>query len=94
MVESRNLHWFAVKHVLRYLHGTIVYGLRYELGGEERLHGYTDSNWEGSAMDRKNTLGCFFNLRSTMISWFSRNQTFVVLGMCYILSHWDNIFSG
>jgi hypothetical protein len=44
MVESRHFHWVAAEHVLRYLHGTIGYGLRYVLGGEVRLQGYTDSD--------------------------------------------------
>ena len=49
--------WVAAKHVLRYLRGTIGYGLRYVLGCEVRLQRYTDSDWVGSAMDIKSTLG-------------------------------------
>jgi hypothetical protein len=29
MVELGRLHWVVVKHVLRYLHGTIDFGLSY-----------------------------------------------------------------
>jgi hypothetical protein len=43
------------------------------------LQGYTDSDWEGSAVDRKSTSGCCFSLGSTMITWFNRKQTFVAL---------------
>jgi hypothetical protein len=42
MVELRHFHWVATKHVLRYLRGTVGYGLRYDSGGEVRLQGYTD----------------------------------------------------
>jgi hypothetical protein len=79
MVEPRHFHWVATKHVLRYLCGTVGYGLRYDSGGEVRLQGYTDFDWAGSAVDRKSTSGCCFSLGSTMISWFSRKQTFVAL---------------
>nr|KUM49281.1 hypothetical protein ABT39_MTgene3830 [Picea glauca] len=47
MVEPRHLHWVAAKHILRYLRGTVGYGLRYISGGEVGLHGYTDSDWAG-----------------------------------------------
>jgi hypothetical protein len=29
MVEPGHVHWIEEKHVLRYLHGTVGYGLRY-----------------------------------------------------------------
>jgi hypothetical protein len=79
MVESRHLHWVAIKHVLRYLCGTIGYGIRHVSGGEVRLQGYTNSYWEGSVVDIKSTLQCFFSIGSTMISQFRRNHNFVAL---------------
>jgi hypothetical protein len=79
MVEPRQVHWIAAKHVLRYLHGTMEYGLRYVRGDGVQLQGYTDSDWAGSAVDRKSTSGCCFNLGSTMISWFNRKQTSMAL---------------
>ena len=38
-----------------------------------------DSDWAGSAIDRKSTLGCFFSMGSGVISQFSRNQSCVAL---------------
>jgi hypothetical protein len=55
MVEPRHVHWMAAKHMLRYLRGTVGYGLRYVSGGDVKLQGYTDSDWAGSAVDRKST---------------------------------------
>jgi hypothetical protein len=51
MVEPRHVHWIEENHVLRYLHNTIGYGLRYVLDGAVKLQGYTDSNWARSAVD-------------------------------------------
>ena len=38
-----------------------------------------DSYWVGSAIDRKTTSGCFFSMGSGVISWFSREQSYVAL---------------
>jgi hypothetical protein len=75
-VEPRHEHWIAAKHVLRYIHGTINYGLRYTTSSDIQLHEFTNSDWAGSAEDRKSTLGMCFSLGSTMISWGSRKQKF------------------
>ena len=38
------------------------------------LHGYTYSDWMGSAVDRKSTFGYCFSVGSTMFSWSSRKH--------------------
>jgi hypothetical protein len=79
MVEPRHVHWMVAKHMLRYLHGMVGYGLRYVSGGDVKLQGYTNFDWAGSAVDRKSTSRCYFSLGSGMISWLSRKQTSVTL---------------
>ena len=79
MVEPWQVHWVAAKHVLRYLHGTIGYGMRYTTGDGVELEGFTDSDWAGSAVDRKSTSGCCFSLGSAMVSQFSKKQTSMAL---------------
>ena len=79
MVEPRHVHLIVAKHVLRYLKGTIDYGLRYVADYEFELVGYTDSDWAGSVTDRKSTSGCCFSLGSTVIARRSRKQTSVAL---------------
>jgi hypothetical protein len=74
MSEPRHRHWIAAKHVLRYLRGSIAYGLRYISSGGVLLHGYADSDWAGSSLDRKSTSGYCFSLGSAMISWSSKKQ--------------------
>jgi hypothetical protein len=72
MSQPRQTHWIAAKHVLRYLQGTVGYGLRYASDVDMRLQGYVDADWAGSIRDRKSTFGCCFTLGSAMVSWCSR----------------------
>ena len=39
--------------MLRYLCGTVGYGLRYTADSDMQLVGYTDSDWAGSIEDRR-----------------------------------------
>jgi hypothetical protein len=45
MFELRLVHLIAAKHVMRYLKGTIDYGLRYVSDHVISLQGFTDSDW-------------------------------------------------
>jgi hypothetical protein len=72
MVEPKQMHFMTVKHMLRYLCGMVGYGLRYVSGGDVKLQGYTDSDWERSLVDQKSTSGCCFSLGSRIISLLSR----------------------
>jgi hypothetical protein len=53
LVEPRHVHLVAAKHVMRYLKGTMDYGLSYDGDHDFTLSGYTDSDWAGSVADRK-----------------------------------------
>jgi hypothetical protein len=69
LVEPRHVHLVAAKHVMRYLKGTLDYGLCYTRDCDFRLYGYTDLDWAGSTSYRKSTSGCCFSLGSAMTSW-------------------------
>jgi hypothetical protein len=56
-----------------------MYGLRYASNSEVKMHGFTDSDWVGSAKDRKSTSGLCFSLGSSTISWASRKQKSITL---------------
>ena len=43
------------------------------------LHGFFDSDWAGSAQDRKSTYGFCFSLGFAIVSWSSRKQGSVAL---------------
>jgi len=81
MVKPRRVHWIAAKHVLRYLKGTVEYGMSYDADQEISLQGYTDADWVGSVTHRKSTSGCCFNLGSAVTSWLNRNHSSVALSI-------------
>lgn len=54
-VEPRRDHQIAVKHILRYLCGTIDFSLRYVSNCDIQLQGYTNVDWASSVEDKKST---------------------------------------
>ena len=62
LMDPRHAHLIAAKNILRYLKGTVDYGLKYEANQNINLEGYVDSDCAGSAIDRKSTSGCCFNM--------------------------------
>jgi hypothetical protein len=78
VVEPRRV-LIVAKHVMRYLKGMLDYGLCYTRDCDFRLYDYTDSNWAGSASDKKNTSGYCFSLGSTLTLWQSRKQSSIAL---------------
>ena len=79
LVKPRHVHMIAAKHVMRYLKGMIDFGLYYDGDHDYRLYVYIDAYWVGSTSDRKRTSSGYYCMGSTMISWFSRKLSSVVL---------------
>ena len=78
MSKPSKEHWLGVKRVLRYLKGTVNYGIRYSSNKEEKdLVGYCDSDWAGDIDTRKSTSGYVFQFGNSAISWSSRKQATV-----------------
>ncbi|CAA7030319.1 unnamed protein product [Microthlaspi erraticum] len=67
-------HWQAVKRVLKYLRGTMDYGLCYG-GFPSVLEGYSDASWITNVEDHTSTSGWVFLLGGGAISWASKKQT-------------------
>jgi hypothetical protein len=74
----------AVKRILRYLQGTIDYGVLYSKTDKDqrKLVGYCDSDWSGDKVERRSTMGYVFTLFNCPISWSSKKQTVVALSTC------------
>jgi hypothetical protein len=79
MVDPQRVHSIVAKHVLRYLRGTVEYGLLYECSGGVRLIGFIDVDWERCTENRKSTSGCCFNIGSGIISWFNKKHISMAL---------------
>ena len=69
----------VAKHAIRYLKGTVEYGLKYYTNQKIKLEDYMDSYWEGSAIDKKSTLRCYFSMGSSVMSWFGRMKSCMAL---------------
>ena len=79
MTTSKVEHWTAAKRVLRYVKGTLDFGILYSRRKDLRLCGYTDSDWAGYVNDRKSTSGYVFSLGTGAITWTSKKQHEVTL---------------
>ncbi|KAJ0982162.1 hypothetical protein J5N97_010417 [Dioscorea zingiberensis] len=84
MESPTTQHLAAVKHILRYISGTLSFGCYYEKRGsmEPTLVGYCDSDLAGDVDDRRSTTGTVFFLGSSLITWLSQKQKIVALSSC------------
>ncbi|XP_019160714.1 PREDICTED: uncharacterized protein LOC109157268 [Ipomoea nil] len=65
-------HWGMVKRVLRYVKGTMDYGLRPTPSPTTSIHAYSDSDWASCPIDWKSTSGYAVFLGTNLVSWLSR----------------------
>jgi hypothetical protein len=72
-------HWKEAKGILRYIKGTLLYGLQYGKVADFKLQGYSDSDWAGCSDKRESTTGYTFRMGSAIISWISERQPTVAL---------------
>ena len=74
-------HWQAVKWILRYIHGTVNLGLKFERDNRlgQNLEGYVDSDYAGDLDKRWSTTGYLFTLAKGPVSWRSTLQSTVAL---------------
>lgn len=79
MSRPTELHFQAAKRALRYLRGTVNYGILYKKGGVEELVAFTDSDYAGDVEDRKSTSGYAFLMNGSAVAWSSKKQPIVTL---------------
>lgn len=83
MEKPTTMHLNAVKRILRYVKGTLNFGLVYSKGGGNNIvTGFSDSDLAGHLDDRRSTGGMVFYLNESLITWVSQKQRCVALSSC------------
>ena len=83
MDKPSSEHLGAAKRILRYLKGTVNFGVSYKKGDRNmRITGFSDSDFAGDINDRKSTSGQIFFLGGLPITWNSVKQRVVALSTC------------
>lgn len=80
MENPLDAHWAAVKRILRYLKGTVLYGLHLRpaaLGQPYFIRALCDADWAFDIDDRRSTSGAAVYFGSNLISWWSGKQKVV-----------------
>jgi hypothetical protein len=66
-----------VKRVLRYVRGTLEFGLQLHASSSTALVAYSDADWAGCPDSRRSTSGYCVYFGDSLISWSSKRQTTV-----------------
>ncbi|CAJ2633216.1 unnamed protein product [Trifolium pratense] len=85
MEEPRKSHMNAARRVLRYIAGTLEFGILFPISARNakpEIVCYSDADWCGDKIDRRSTTGYFFKFMNASISWCSRKQPVVALSSC------------
>lgn len=77
-VNPKLIHWKMAKRVLRYLKGTIDYGINYS-NSEKSFVGYVDADWAGDNSDRRSCTGYVVCIAGGPVSWKCKKQKSVAL---------------
>jgi hypothetical protein len=85
MEKPKVSHLAAVKRILRYVKGTVDFGILFpscDVGKKCKLDGFTDASWCSDVDDRRSTAGYMFFINNLPISWCSKKEQVVALSSC------------
>nr|GEX36321.1 ribonuclease H-like domain-containing protein [Tanacetum cinerariifolium] len=74
MHDPQEPHFSALKRILRYVQGTLDYGLHLFSSSTTDLVSYSDADWAGFPTTRRSTLGYCVFLGNSLLSWSSKRQ--------------------
>ena len=72
--QPTDVHWEAVKRILRYVKGTLDTGLQFRKSSLTGVSIFTDAGWAGCPDDRRSTSGFAVFVGPNLISWSSKKQ--------------------
>ena len=82
MQAPTSTHIKAAKRIVRYLKGTIDYGLLYSTSIDFKLVGFSDSDFVRDIDDRKSTTSFVFFMGDCAVTWSSKKQSIITLSTC------------
>ncbi|KAL7604250.1 hypothetical protein Lser_V15G17478 [Lactuca serriola] len=77
-----NVHFQAVKCILRYVKGTITFGLTFQRPHTNTILGYSDANWAHCIETRRSTYGYSMFLGGNLVSSSAKKQPTVSRSSC------------
>ncbi|GKA43326.1 ribonuclease H-like domain-containing protein [Tanacetum coccineum] len=72
--DPRELHFSALKRILRYVRGTLDYILQLYVSNTAQLTAYTDADWACYLVTRRSTSGNCVFLGDNLLSWSAKRQ--------------------
>ncbi|XP_035845798.1 uncharacterized mitochondrial protein AtMg00810-like [Helianthus annuus] len=75
-------HFQSVKRILRYVKGTIAFGLCFSKPTTTKLVGYSDADWARCIETRRSTYGYSIYLGGNLVSWSAKKQPTVSRSSC------------
>ncbi|XP_075080568.1 secreted RxLR effector protein 161-like [Nicotiana tabacum] len=74
---ASEIHFQAAKHIIRYVKGTVNFGIMFKRALDFQFNGYFDTDWAGCLDDMRSTSGYCFSFGSGAFSWCSKKQDVV-----------------
>ncbi|GKD12539.1 ribonuclease H-like domain-containing protein, partial [Tanacetum coccineum] len=74
MNDPQEPHFLALKRILRYVHGTLDYGLQLFSSSTTDLIAYSNVDWAGCLTTRCSTSGYCVFLGNNLLSWSFKRQ--------------------
>jgi len=80
MGKPTEQHWMEVKRILRYLRGSLNFGLNMQPNfsvSHYSIHAYCDADWASDPDDRRSSSSAAIFIGPNLVSWWSKKQSVV-----------------